>query len=224
MEISPNVHLVPDVIANPYIIIDSDGLTLIDTGLPGSHKKILKYLSERGYAPKDLKRIILTHSDMDHVGGLAALKRLTGARIYASAIEADAIAKGLPSRQIRPQSFRRRVMMSVVRRFFRPAPITVDEIVADGQVLPILGGLQVLATPGHTPGHISLFSPSTGVLFVGDSIVSRDSKLVGSVPANTWDAGKASESVCRQAALQPRVVCSGHGPVVTDAAGRMPIA
>ena len=224
MEIMPNVHLIPDIIANPYLIIDPDGLTLIDTGLPGSHKKILGYLRERGFSASDLKRIVLTHSDMDHVGSLAALKQASGAETFASAIEAAAIAKGIPSRRIRPARFGRRLFMAVLGRFFRPTPIQVDHILAEGQSLPVLGGLQVLETPGHTPGHISLFSPSTGILFVGDSIVSRDTGLVGSVPANTWDLARAAESVRKQAALGARVVCSGHGPVVKDAVGKMPSA
>ncbi len=222
MEFMPKVHLVPDVIANTYIIVDSDGLTLIDTGLPGSHKKILAYISDRGFSAKDLVRIILTHSDIDHVGGAATLKRLSGARVYASAIEAAAIAKGTASRVIRPRSLSRRLFMSVARRFFRPEPVQTDVILTEGQLLPVLGGLQVLTTPGHTPGHISLFSRSTGVLFVGDSIVSRDTGLVGSVPANTWDSEQAADSVRKQAALGARVVCSGHGPVVSEAAGKMP--
>ena len=62
MEIIPKVHHIPDIIANPYLIIDSDGLTLIDTGLPGSHRKILQYIESRGHTPGDLRRIILTHS------------------------------------------------------------------------------------------------------------------------------------------------------------------
>ncbi len=222
MEISPKVHLVPDVIANPYLIMDVDGVTLIDTGLPGSQKKILKYLTERGYSAGNLVRIILTHSDIDHVGGAAALKRLSGARVYASAIEADAIARGVPSRTIRPKASARRLFMSIVRRLFKPEPVKVDVLLAEGQTLPVLGGLQVLETPGHTPGHISLFSPSTGVLFVGDSIVSRDGRLVVSLPANTWDAEKAAASARKQAALRPRVVCSGHGPVVMEATSKMP--
>ena len=64
--------------------------------------------------------------------------------------------------------------MAVVRRFFKAKPLQVDEILREGQKLDVLGGLEVLETPGHTPGHISLFSPSTGILFVGDSIVSRE--------------------------------------------------
>ncbi len=222
MEIIPKVHLVPNVIANPFIIIEPEGLTLIDTGLRGSHKKILAYISEQGHAATELVRIIITHADLDHVGGLAALKRASGARVCASAIEAEAISKGMPSRRTRPARWSRRVRMALLGRFLRPAPVPVDEILSDGQTLPLLGGLQVLATPGHTPGHISLFSPSTGILFVGDSIVSRDTGLVGSIPVNTWDQGQAAASVRKQAALGARVVCSGHGPVVTDALGKMP--
>ena len=222
MEIMPKVHLIPDVIANPYLIVDPDGLTLVDAGLPGSHKKILKYIVERGYSPKDLVRIVITHADLDHVGGLGVLKRITGARVYASAIEADAISKGASSRPIRSAPLGRRLFMAILARFLKPAPVQVDEILEDGQMIPALGGLQVLSTPGHTPGHVSLFAPSAGVLFVGDSIVSRNSVLVGSIPANTWNQEQAAASVRKQAALGARVVCSGHGPVVTDAIGKMP--
>jgi glyoxylase-like metal-dependent hydrolase (beta-lactamase superfamily II) len=222
VEITPNVHLVPNVIANPYLIIDTDGLTLIDTGLPGSDKKILNYMHEHGFSAHDLVRIIITHSDMDHVGGLAALKRASGARVYASAIEASAIAKGVSSRRIRPARLRRRLLMTVVGWFLKATPVQIDEILAEGQKLEVLGGLQVLETPGHTPGHISLFSPSNGILFVGDSIVSRESGLTGSLPANTWDQAQAAESVRRQATLGAQVICSGHGPVVKDAVGKMP--
>lgn len=222
MEISPNVHLIPNVIANPYLIVDADGLTLIDTGLPGSEKKILDYIAARGHRPEDLRRIILTHADGDHIGALAALKRLTGARTYASAIEAEAVARGRSSRQTRPRQFLRRLLLGIVRGLFKPRAVQVDEIISEGQTLPALGGLRVLETPGHTPGHISLFSPSTGVLFTGDSIIARDGGLQGSLPAYTWDAEQAAASVRKQAQLGAQVVCPGHGPVVSNAAGKMP--
>ncbi len=222
MEISPNVHLIPDVIANPYLVLDSDGVTLIDTGLPGSHNKILKYLTALGHSARDLSRIIITHADTDHVGALASMKRLTGARVYASAIEAAAIARGESSRPARPHQLVRRAMQLITRRLLKAGALQADEMISEGQVLPVLGGLRVVETPGHTPGHISLFSPSAGVLFTGDSIISRDGVLVPSLPGFTWDSEKAAASVRRQAALNPRIVCPGHGPPVTDAAGKMP--
>jgi glyoxylase-like metal-dependent hydrolase (beta-lactamase superfamily II) len=105
----------------------------------------------------------------------------------------------------------------------RAAPFKVDEIVADGQVLPALGGLRVIDTAGHTPGHISLFAPAAGELFCGDSIVSDADGLHGSRPGLTWDETKAKEAVKKQSLLSARIVCSGHGPVVMDAAGRFPV-
>jgi glyoxylase-like metal-dependent hydrolase (beta-lactamase superfamily II) len=222
MEFAPNLHLVPGVIANAYLIMEDGSATLIDAGLPGSHRRILRYLSERGYSPARLTRIFLTHSDVDHVGGLAALKRLTGARLYASPIEAGAIVQGKRSRLVQPRHFGRRMAMSLIRAMFHAAPAPVDELLHDGQTLDGFGGIQVLYTPGHTPGHISLFAPKRRVLFSGDSMISRGGRVVGSLPSNTWDAALAAESFRRQAALAPRLICSGHGPVAQLAEGEVP--
>jgi glyoxylase-like metal-dependent hydrolase (beta-lactamase superfamily II) len=222
MEIIPNVHLIPKTVANPYLLIDPDGLTLIDAGLPGSHKKILRSMAGLGYAPGDLKRILITHADFDHVGGLAPLKKATGARIYASPVEAQALAEGRASRPVKPRRMITRLLFGLMGGLFKPARIQVDELVTDGQVLPVLGGLRVLETPGHTPGHISFYSASTGILFCGDSIVSGENGLRGSSGANNWDQAKSDESVRKQAALGARILCSGHGPVVMEAAGKFP--
>jgi len=222
MEIIPNVHLIPNTVANPYLLIDPDGLTLIDAGLPGSHRKILRYMSSLGYAPRDLKRILITHADFDHVGGLAALKAATGARVYASPVEAQAMAEGHASHPLKPRSVITKLLFDLMAGLFKPAPIHADELLSDGQVLPVLGGLQVVETPGHTPGHISLFAPSAGILFCGDSIVSEENGLRGSSGANNWDQVKSDESVRKQAALGARILCSGHGPVVMDATGKFP--
>ena len=222
MEIIPNIHLIPNITANPYLLIDPAGLTLIDAGLPGSDRKILRYLAGLGYAAKDLKRILITHSDFDHVGGLAALKAASGARIYASAVEAQAMLDRHASRPLKPRSVIVKILFDGMARLFKPARVQADELLMDGQVLPVLGGLQVIETPGHTPGHLSFFAPSAGILFCGDSIVSGESGLRGSSGANNWDQPKSDESVGKQAALGAHIVCSGHGPVVMDAAGKFP--
>jgi glyoxylase-like metal-dependent hydrolase (beta-lactamase superfamily II) len=220
MEIIPNVHLIPNTVANPYLLIDPDGLTLIDAGLPGSHRKILRYLAGLGYASGDLKRILITHADFDHVGGLAPLKAATGARVFASPVEAQAIAEGHASRPLKPRSAITKFLFDLMAGLFKPAPVKVDELLADGQILPVLGGLRIVETPGHTPGHISLFAPAAGILFCGDSIVSGETGLRGSSGANNWDQAKSDESVRKQATLGARILCSGHGPVVMDAAGK----
>lgn len=224
MEIIDNVFVVPGVMANPYILVDADGLTVIDTGLPRSEAKILAYVASLGNSARDVKRIILTHSDFDHVGSLAALHKATGARTYASRIEAEAIAAGKSSREIKPSGFSaRRLLFRLMRLFMKAASFRVDEALTDGQILPVLGGLRVVETPGHTPGHLSLFAPAVGVLFCGDSMVTDENGIHGSRSQFTWNEAKAKESVRKQAALGARIVCSGHGPVVTDATGKFPL-
>ena len=224
MKILDNVFGVPGVVANPYIIVDADGLTVIDAGLPRSEKKILAYVAGLGRQAEDIKRIIITHADFDHIGGLGALQRASGARTYASQIEADAIALGKSSREIKASGFSiRRLLFALLRPFMKLKPFQVDEILAEGQTLPVLGGLRIVETPGHTPGHISLFAPSLGILFCGDSMVSDEHGLQGSRPGITWDETRARESERKQAALGAQVVCSGHGPVVMDANGKFPV-
>ena len=223
MEIIPNVHLIPNTVANPYLLIDPDGLTLIDAGLPGSHRKILQYMSGLGYAPQDLKRILITHADFDHVGGLAALKKATGARVYASPVEAHAMAEGRASRPLKPRRRIAKLLLDLMAGLFKPSTVQEDELLSDGQTFPVLGGLRVVETLGHTPGHVSFFAPSAGILFCGDSLVSEESGLRGSRGANNWDQAKSDEFVRKQAALGASIVCSGHGPVVMDAAAKFPL-
>ncbi len=222
MQITPAIHLIPGVFANPYLIVDPDGLTLIDTGLPGSEKKILKYIAGIGKSARDLKRIIITHADGDHYGSLNALKAASGARAYASATEAEAMAAGKSSRPLKPGSVFAKIFFALLAPMFKAPPTAVDEVIADGKTLPILGDLRVLSTPGHTPDHISLFASSAGVLFAGDSMKSSRRGLEGSSGGNTWDETKAKESVRKQAALGAKIVCVGHGPVITAAADKFP--
>ena len=178
----------------------------------------------QSWGSSDVKRIVLTHSDLDHVGALAALQKATGARTYASQFEADAIAAGKPSRQISSNgSSLRRILFTLAGTLFKVKPFQVDKILVEGQTLPALGGLRVVETPGHTPGHISLYAPAVGVLFCGDSMVTDETGIHGSRPAVTWDQARAKESVRKQAKLGASIVCSGHGPVVWEAGGKYPI-
>ena len=214
MEILPKVHLIPDVIANTFLLIDEDGLTLIDAGLPNNQGKILHYLTSLGYAPGDLRRILITHADTDHVGSLAALQKASGARLYASAIEAEAIATGRMSRPLKLGGVRW-FLFSLAQPFYKAKPAQIDETLSDGQSLPVLGGLRVVETPGHTPGHLSFYAPQPGVLFCGDSLRCTQGKIEISTGANTWDEALALQSAKLQAGLGARIVCAGHGEMIT---------
>ena len=118
-----------------------------------SPRKVLRYLGRMGREPSDIVRIIVTHADPDHMGGLADLKAESGARVYASPLEASAIARGTLSRQLKPGPVARMFELLMSRVTLKPA--VVDELLGDGQVLPVLGGLWVVYTPGHTPGQVS---------------------------------------------------------------------
>jgi len=223
MKITDNVHLVPGVAANIYLITDPDGLTLIDAGLPLTARKILGFIESLGHSARDVRRILITHADWDHIGGLAALRKATGARTYASRIEAAAMAAGRPSRptKVSPGT---PLIRRLMRSFMKPRRFDVDEVLTDGQVLPaVLGGLRVVDSAGHCPGHISFLAPSAGILFCGDSMVTDEQGIHGSRPIFTWDETMAKAAVKRQAALGARILCSGHGPVVMDAAGKFPV-
>jgi glyoxylase-like metal-dependent hydrolase (beta-lactamase superfamily II) len=204
MEIVPNVHLIAGGMVNQYLIIDPDGLTLIDAGMARRGRRILKYIASLGHSAQDLERILVTHADEDHVGGLAALQAASGARVYASPIEAEALAAGRRSRELKASGLVR-LFLAVTSPWFKVQPVVVDETVTDGQVLPVLGGLQVVATPGHTPGHISLFAPAAGLLFTGDSLIGDGDQLIPSREAYTWDTAQAIESVKKQAARGRRL-------------------
>jgi len=221
VKIVDGVYIIPEVAANTYVIEDLDGLTLIDAGLPRSQGRILRFTSSLGRPARDVRRILLTHADWDHVGSLAALHKATGAHTYASRIEAEALAAGRSSRPTKLPSSTS-IIRRLMRRFMSPRPFKIDEILADEEVVPVLGGLQVVDTAGHCPGHISFFSPSAGILFCGDSMVTDEQGIHGSRPIFTWDPVMAQNAVQKQASLGARIVASGHGPVVMDAAGKFP--
>ena len=110
-----------------------------------------------------------------------------------------------------------KALFSLVEFFFKVAPARVDEILEDGQSLPVLGGLRVVGTPGHTPGHVSFYAQECGVLFCGDSLRCPEGQMRVSQGWNTWDEAQALGSAKAQAALGTRIVCAGHGPVVRNA-------
>lgn len=224
MQIIDNVYVVPGVTANSYLLCDPDGLTVIDTGMPYSEKRTLEYIVRLGRSAADVKRILLTHADLDHYGCLAALQAATGARTYASQLEAQAMLIGKSSRPVDRSVGRfQRFMIDRMGKLLKPVPFQVDEILKDGQVLPVLGGLQVFETAGHAPGHLSFFAPSHGILFCGDSMKSDTRGLRASRSRNNWNQSMAEAAVRKQAKLGARIVCPGHGPVVREAGDKFPV-
>ena len=147
------------------------------------------------------------------MGGAAALRTATGAALYASRIEAEAMVRGAPSREPRG-SWLTTTSYALMSRLMNAQSAQATTLVSPGDVLPIMGGLRVLATPGHTAGHLSFFAPAYGVLFAGDSLMAtRDGLRFADGPVTLdYAAGRVSAQL--QAQLRPQMVCAGHGPVL----------
>lgn len=221
MEIIPNVHLITGPAVNCYLIVETGGLTLIDTGISSYEKKIIATITELGHSVRDLKRILLTHSDGDHVGSAAALKAASGAEVYASPIEAEAIEAGVASREPRFNWFGR-MLAGMLSNFFKYDPVKVDHLLKPGMDLPVLEKLWVVPTPGHTPGHVSFYSAAAKILFAGDSVRAKNDELILGTGPVLWNEAEAIASIRLQAAMRPRIVCAGHGKVVRNAVGKFP--
>ncbi len=212
------IHQIKNGFVNLYLIDEPNQLTLVDTGMPGSGPKaVLQAIRKLGRAPQDLKRILITHADLDHTGGALAVRTATGAQLCASAIEAPAIMIGGLSREPRAGPVAKAIF-TVVGRVFKIQPVPVDQILEPGSEIPVLGGLIVIATPGHTPGHLSFYAPATGDLIAGDSMVALGGTLRWRETAVQWNYKQGRASVAAQSALGARTVYCGHGPVLTTPA------
>jgi glyoxylase-like metal-dependent hydrolase (beta-lactamase superfamily II) len=219
VELTEGVYLVSNSFVNLYLIEDGGLLTLIDTGIARSGPRVvLKAIKQLGREPRNLSRILITHADGDHTGGLAQLVRETGASVHVRQPEVAAVTNGTISRKFKGNALQR-----LGFKFFDViAPITparVDVILRGDEVLPVRGGLQVLPTPGHTPGHTSFHLAGPGVLFAGDSMNSLDgpqAPLAWKPAPVHWNYKEGKTSVARQAALGPQLVCCGHGKPVRN--------
>ncbi|HEX9012810.1 MAG TPA: MBL fold metallo-hydrolase, partial [Anaerolineaceae bacterium] len=154
-----------------------------------------------------------------HTGGLAALRAATGAAAAASQPEAEAIRAGTSSRKVGHRGIFG-FLLRAISPFNLARPSPVDEILTPGQTLPVLGGMQVLSTPGHTPGHISLWCPGPQILFAGDSLVTRSGSFQVYQNWNVWRPDLAVESFRSQAQLHPALICAGHGWTDQDIEGK----
>src|SRR5262245_52444338 len=138
---------------NLGLILDAaHGPTLVDSGLPGQLDLLAAALAEANVQVQDIKRIILTHHDIDHVGCLHDLVRATGAQVMAHTTEIPAIDGTVRSRFAIPELLEQRPMLRALMEQLQPTP--VDTALQDNTRLDLAGGVRVIATPGHTPGHI----------------------------------------------------------------------
>jgi glyoxylase-like metal-dependent hydrolase (beta-lactamase superfamily II) len=202
------------------ILDEQEGAALVDAGLPGHEDAIGTALADAGVGVRDLRRIIFTHQDLDHIGSGAALVRQSGATVLAHPADAAYIEGEQWPLKVTPEVLERRPQMREVLE--RLEPVRVDEYLEDGERLDLAGGIRMVFTPGHTPGHLSLYLEQPKVLVAGDALTAEGGRLNGPNPPFTLDGREAARSVSRLAELDVETIVCYHGGVVDeDANGQL---
>ena len=199
-------------------LVEGEGLTLIDTGAPGSTEKLLAGIRKGGKNPADIRHIILTHWHPDHAGNAAELQQRFKARVYAHTAESDLLAHGSGPRPryLTPGFINWAVFTLFIKSVSHQiAPVAVDEQVQDGDLLPIAGGLRVVHTPGHSAGHMALLLEQEGVLIAGD-ICANTMGLAYSTLYEDLETGR--RSILKAAELPFDQAVFGHGGPLTQRA------
>jgi len=205
------------MVMNLSLILDQErGASLVDASMPGTEALIEHALEDEGFSVHDIRQILVTHQDVDHIGALSAIQSASGANVYAHAIEAPYIeGKTKLAKYPSPERFAEN---PGVKAMFDNLRFTkVDKTVEDGDVLDFAGGVRVIFTPGHAPGHVCYYLERSKVLVAGDALTSENGRLKGPNPGATPDMPLAIES-CRKLAELPEInaIVTYHGGIVDE--------
>jgi glyoxylase-like metal-dependent hydrolase (beta-lactamase superfamily II) len=192
-----------------HLVLEDD-LSLIDCGYAGSEDRIRQAIERQGRQLSQLRRVVLTHGHPDHAGSARALAGM-GVAILIHPADGENLRTSWADVLRRPT--RGRVFAAMT-----PAVPTFEPI-EDGDVLPMLGGLRVVHTPGHTPGSVCLYGARDRVLFVGDVLQRRFGRVSFASGLYSDDPAAARRAVQRLAELDvERVVFSHFAPLESGAA------
>ena len=219
MKLAPNLHRVGSDLVNSYLVADDTGITVIDTGMPGDFDALVAELAAMGRLLADIRGVLLTHGDTDHIGFAERLRRDHGVKIHVH--EADAARArgeekkpGVPLGPWKVGPFLRFLWYGVRRGGLRPPPIGEVVTLRGGETLDLPGQPRVIRMPGHSPGSLAYHVPAVDAVFVGDAMTTGHvlTGTLGPQPAPfTQDQARAAESFAALAPIEARWVLPGHG-------------
>lgn len=218
MRLAPSLHRLGNDIVASYLITTPDGITLVDAGLPGMYADLTRELAAIGRPLDDIRGVILTHGDSDHVGFAERLRRDHGVPVFVHAADADRARGGdKPKNPVGPMRIGPLLSFAAfgIRKGMRPQWLTEVEIIDADTTLDLPGAPRVISMPGHSPGSIAVFSPEVRGVMVGDALTTRHvlTGRTGPGPAPfTDDPAEALASLEHIADLDADWVLPGHGP------------
>lgn len=218
----PGIHQFAARGARVMVLAD-ESLTLIDTGLPASGRRILRAIAEIGRSPRDIGRIIISHYHGDHLGGLSeVLAAAPYARVAIHASEAPYVRGEIAF----PNPFQQPVVGAVawpLLERFMPTSCPIHDELEDGDEWPdVLGGLRVIHSPGHTRGSLSLYLPARKVLFTADALQVLRGKVVGPSRLFSEDMDAGVRSIQKLATLEvDTLIFSHYRPIMRRAGERL---
>ena len=215
-EVAPKVHRVTALGADVYLVL-GDLVTIIDAGFKGSGYLILQYLRSQGVAPEQVRYLFVTHYHLDHIGGLPYLRANCGGAVGAHELEAPYVAGRYPF----PNPFVHPVLAQVTHPVIpalEPRAVPVDVSFSDGDTFDVLGRMEIIHTPGHTPGSVSFYFRDIGLIIVGDALNCYWGRL--GLPSRLFsvDMVQAKESIQKLALLDVETICFSHFPPIRSQA------
>jgi glyoxylase-like metal-dependent hydrolase (beta-lactamase superfamily II) len=215
MELAPNLHRIGNDIVAAYLISDTDGVTVIDAGLPGHYRDLIRELSAMGRTIDDVKGIVLTHGDSDHVGFAERARRDHGIPVYIHEGDADRAKGGTKGTgKGGPMKLAAFGFIGYALRKGGVKTTWLKEVVElhGGETLDLPGKPRIISLPGHSAGSIAIHSPAVDAVFVGDGLTTRHvlTGQVGPQPAPFTD--EPEQAIASLAVLpQATWVLPGHG-------------
>lgn len=206
----------------PAAAMDENELVLIDCGYPGDLSYIENAAGEHDIDINRLTKIIITHHDYDHMGALGAFKRkYPKVQVISSVIEADYISGKKKSLRLQQAEKLQELLPEAEqeqgRRFMAQLEaienVPVDLWVEDKAVLPCCGGMEIIATPGHMPGHICVYLKESKTLIAGDAMVVNGGELLMANPQYTLDMEGAKASVEKLLDYEIDTILCYHGGI-----------